>query len=269
MIRYAANVSIAFKEHPFYERFQRAADLGFGAVEFMSPFPYDVDDVARAIRSAGVQVVQFNVADGNIGGGARGFASHPQRRQEWRDEMLRGIDLAVKLGARQINSLVGCVIPGMDRELQINYLVDNLQWADQHLAAAKLPLMIEALNLHDNPGYLLQYSREVIDVMDRAESEWVMFQYDVYHMQRVEGDLVRRIREYLPRIGHIQIADNPGRHQPGTGEINYRFVLGALEEAGYDRYVGLEYGPLTTTEASFDWLPRDKRVASTAADLRL
>jgi len=269
MLRYSANISIAFKEYPFYERFQRAADIGFGAVEFMSPFVYDVAKIVEAVQTAGVRVVQFNFSDGDLAAGERGFASHPNQRDRWRAEFIKAVELAPRLGARQINSLAGCVVPGLDREAQIECLVDNFRWAASRLEQAGFPMMLEALNPYDNPGYLLTRSRDVLDVLERIGSDWIKFQYDVYHMQRVEGELTRTIRENVAKIGHVQIADNPGRHQPGTGEINYRFVLHALDDAGYEGYVGLEYVPLGSTEDSFDWLPRDKRISSTADDLNL
>jgi len=269
MIRYSANINMAFREYPFYERFQRAAALGFAAVEFASPFTYDVEEIVQAVKKASVRVVQFNVLDGDVAAGERGFASHADRREQWRAEMLRGIEFGRRLGVRQVNSLAGRVIPGLDRQAQLECLVDNCRWAVPHLEKAGFPMLLEALNPYDNPGYLLTRSRDVLDVLERVGSPWVKFQCDVYHMQRVEGELVRTIRANIAQIGHIQIADNPGRHQPGTGEINYRFVLQAIDEAGYTGYVGLEYIPLGSTEESFNWLPFDKRVESTAADLKL
>jgi len=269
MLRYSANVNMLFREYPFYERFERAAACGFGAVEFLSPFVYDVEQVVTAIRDAGLRVVQFNFLDGDLAAGERGFASHPDKVEEWREGLLRALDLAEQLKARQIHSLVGTTLEGMPREAQIECLVENLRWAVPYLSRAGCPLMVEALNPFDNPGYLLCSSREVLAVLDEVNSPWVRFQYDVYHMQRVEGDLVRTLRRHISRIGHVQIADNPGRHEPGTGEINYRFVLQALEATGYEGYVGLEYIPSGRTEDSFAWLPFARRVQSRAAELSL
>jgi hydroxypyruvate isomerase len=138
-----------------------------------------------------------------------------------------------------------------------------------YLEAAQIPLMVEALNIIDNPGYLLSTSKDVLTVLDALDSPWIRFQYDVYHMQRMEGDLVNNIRINIDRIGHVQIADNPGRHEPGTGEINYRFVLGALEELSYDGYIGLEYIPSGRTEDSFEWLPFECRKVGGIHDLIL
>ena len=270
MLRYAAHLSIAFKEFPFYERFQRAADLGFSAVEFMSPFDYDVEQVAQDAQDAGVQIVQYNFFNGDLAGGDRGFASHPDKREQWRDWFLRALELVPRLDARQLTALAGCAVPGLDRETQIGCLVDNCQWAAAHLERVGMPMTLEALNPWEHRGYLLTCSRHVLELLARVGSPWIKYQYDMYHMQRVEGDLVRTIRENVDRIGHAHVADNPGRHQPGTGEINYRFVLRALDEAGYDGYVGLEYVPPGRTEDCFDWLPRAVRgVPSTADDLNL
>jgi hydroxypyruvate isomerase len=269
MLRFSVNITILFKEYPFTERFGRAAAAGFGAVEFMSPFAYDLAQVEAAAREAGVRVVQFNFADGNLAAGERGYASHPDRQAQWREELQQALELAPRLGARQINSLAGCAVPGLPWEAQIACLVDNLRWAVPHLERAGYPLLLEALNDFDNPGYLLTRSAHVLSVLDQVASPWVRFQYDVYHMQRMEGNLVETMRRHLPRLGHVQIADCPGRHEPGSGEINYRFVLGALEAAGYDGYVGLEYLASGQTEDSFAWLPFAKRREATAADLIL
>jgi hydroxypyruvate isomerase len=225
--------------------------------------------VVKAARDSGVKVVQFNFMDGDLSAGERGHASHPDRARAWRDECERALELGNRMEVRQVNSLAGVELAGVGREEQIACLVDNLKWAAPRLEAAGLPLMLEPLNTYDNKGYLLGTSAEALAVLDRVGSPWVKLQYDVYHMQRMEGDLVNTMRTNIGRIGHLQIADNPGRHEPGTGEINYRFVLGALDQAGYQGYVGLEYAPSGSTEDSFGWLPKDKREASTAEDLRL
>lgn len=269
MLRFAANITIAFKEYPFYDRFQRAVDLGFGAVELMSPFVHDVDRIVAKVSQTDLRVVQFNFLDGNLAAGERGYASHPDKRSLWRDKLLEALQLGQRLDVRQINSLVGARVEGLDREAQMECLVGNMRWAMPHLEEAGLPLMIEALNAYDNPGYLLPTSRDVLEVLDAVASPWVQFQCDLYHLQRMEGDLVRTIRACSDRLGHVQIADNPGRHEPGTGEIDYRFVLSALEKTDYDGYVGLEYVPTRSTEDSLSWLPFDKRKECTAYDLDL
>jgi hydroxypyruvate isomerase len=258
-----------FKEVPLLERFAKAREAGFASVEFLSPFDYDLGQLVAAIQRAGLRVVQYNFLDGNLAQGDRGFLSHPLKKREWRESLEEAIDLAAEVEPRQLNSLAGNVLGDLSREEQIVCLEDNLRWAIPLLQAAGLPLMLEALNIYDNPAYLLTHSWDVLEILQRIDSPWVRFQCDVYHMQRMEGNLVENIRKNIPYIGHIQIADSPGRHQPGTGEIDYEFVLKALEELGYEGFVGLEYVPLGTTEESLAWLPFDKRKRSTVDDLHL
>jgi len=258
-----------FKEVHFLERFSKAAEAGFASVEFMSPFESDLDQLVTAVEEAAVRVVQYNFLDGDLAGGDRGFLSHPAKKQEWRESLEEALDLAARLKPRQLNSLAGNVLDNVGRQEQIACLQDNLRWAIPRLEATGIPLMLEALNSYDNPSYLLTRSWDVLGILKRLDSPWVRFQCDIYHMQRMEGNLVETIRNNIDHIGHIQVADCPGRHQPGTGEINYRFVLKALEETGYEGYAGLEYVPLGTTEESLAWLPYDKRKGSTVEELHL
>lgn len=269
MLRFAVNLTIMFKEYPFYERFARAAEAGFRAVEFMSPFVYDAEAVIAAAEAASLDVVQFNFMDGDLASGERGCASHPGSQELWREKLFEALDLGRRLKGRQINSLVGNLQEEVGREAQMSCLIENLRWAVPNLERAELPLMVEALNLDDNPGYLLSSSDQVLDVIEAVGSPWVRFQYDVYHMQRMEGDLINTIRACGDRLGHVQIADNPGRHEPGTGEINYRNVLAALDQTGYGGYVGLEYIPSGRTEHSLTWLPFERRIESSPADLMM
>jgi hydroxypyruvate isomerase len=269
MIRYSCNVSMLFKEVPFLDRFAKAREAGFAAVEFLSPFDCDLGKLVAAIERADLRVVQYNSLDGSLAQGDRGFLSHPLEKQRWCESLEEAINLAAELRPRQLNSLAGNLLSDDSRDRQIACLEENLSWAVPRLQAAGLPLMLEALNIYDNPSYLLTHSWDVLEILQRIDTPWVRFQCDVYHMQRMQGNLVETIRENIGKIGHIQIADSPGRHQPGTGEINYKFVLKALEDAAYDGFVGLEYVPLGTTEESLAWLPFDQRGGSTANDVRL
>jgi len=266
MLRFAANISLAFREYDFYERFQRAADLGFAAIEFGLLASLDTERIVRAVRQAGLNVAMFSFANGNLTAGERGWASHPDKVDAWRQALLDALALADRLGTDRLNGLAGCELPGLDRQEQIDCLVQNLRWAALHVERTGCVLLLEALNPYDNPGYLLPRSDQILPVLDQVDSDWVQFQYDAYHLQRVEGDLVRTLRANIDRIGYVHVADNPGRHQPGTGEINYRFFFRALEETGYDGYVGLEYIPEGSTEASFAWLPPSARSGSTTTD---
>lgn len=269
MLRFSANISMLFTDVPFLDRFQRAADAGFGAVEFLWPAGIDLDALVRVKEAAGVDVVLLNVNEGDLSAGDRGFLSHPNRQEWWRDAFEQALELTQRLGCRRLHTMAGNELPGLSREDQLECAVDNLTWALPQLEAAGITATVEALNLFDNPEFLLYHSAHVLELLGRLETSQVQFQYDVYHMQRMEGNLIVTIQQHIDRIGHVQIADSPGRHQPGTGEINYRNVLAALDEAGYDGYIGLEYVPLGTTEESIEWLPRDGRRASSVRDLAL
>ncbi|MBI5955636.1 MAG: TIM barrel protein [Chloroflexi bacterium] len=269
MLRYAVNISILLKEYPFYERFQRAAQAGFGAVEFLSPFEFDLEQVVAAKEAAGVEVVQFNTDCGNMAAGDRGFLNDPGKREYWRRNLLDSLALARRLGARQINSLAGNHMEGLSRQEELDCVAENLRWAVPGLEEAGLYLNLEVLNPFDNPCYLLTHSSKALAMIHQVGSDRIRLQYDIYHIQRCQGNLVEGFKAMLPFIGHVQVADSPGRHQPGTGEINYRYVLQAIEDSGYTGFVSLEYNPLGSSEESFAWLSREKRRAATAADLRL
>lgn len=269
MLRFSTNLNMLFTELSFLARFEAAAEAGFRAVEFLSPFAHDVDALRRAVKATKVVVVQYNFADGDFSKGERGFLSDPYRTSEWRKALEDGIELASVLKPRQLNALAGNRLDQVTREQQIATLLDNVRWALPRLEGAGLPLMLEALNSHDNSGYLLTHSWEVLEILNQLDSPWVQFQYDVYHMQMMEGNLTQTLRTNISRIGHVQIADCPGRNEPGTGEINYGFVLGTLESIGYQRYVGLEYRPLIGTQESLKWLPKTEREETTLAQLLL
>ena len=255
MLKFDANLSFLFTESPFFDRFDAARRAGFTHAEFLSLLALDPDELVRAVRDSGVQIVQYNFLDGDLAAGERGFASHPEQRERWRAGFALALDMARQLHPYQMHSIVGVRRPELPYEAQIAALVENLQWAAPQLEAAGLPLMVEALNDADNPGYLLQTTESVLDILRRAGSPWIRFQFDVYHVQRTQGDVTRRFHACLPHIGHMQIADNPGRHEPGTGEIHYRNLLRAIQESGYARFIGLEYRPLRDTESSLAWLP--------------
>lgn len=269
MLRFDINLSMTLTDVPFLQRFQRAADLGFGAVEFFWPNDENLDDVARAIEQAGVEIALINMNAGDMAAGDRGFLSWPDRRDWWQAAMLDAIEFAQRIGCPNIHAVAGTRLPDSTPAAQFDCAVENLRWAVPHLEKAGVTVLVEALNAYDNPTFLLTRLDEMLDICARVDSPHMRIQYDVFHMQRMEGNLIDSIRRHLPVIGHVQIADAPDRHEPGTGEINYTNVLAALDEAGYGGYVGLEYRPRTTVEESLAWLPRAARTTATAADLQL
>jgi hydroxypyruvate isomerase len=269
-MKYSANLSILFKEAPLLERFGRAAEAGFSAVEFWWP-GHDVElgQIERAVEDAALEVALFNFDAGDMPAGERGLAGNPDREQQFRENVPVALELARSLGCRRVNALVGHEIPGMDRDEQLALARENVRFAAEE--AVGITVMVEAVNTFENGPYLLYTTEQAVEFVREVGRENVRVQHDFYHMQRMEGNLVANLQEHIGSIGHVQIADSPGRGEPGTGEIHYPYVLAALEDLGYDGYVGLEYNPTTeTTEESLEWLPKELRGGdASVSDLRL
>lgn len=253
MPKLAANLSLLFADGPFPDRFGRAAAAGFRRVEFQFPYAFALDDVAAALEAHGLSCELFNLPAGDWAAGERGIAAHPARVAEFRRGVATALAYAARLGCPRLNCLAGLRDPAVAEGEQRATLVANLRFAAAALAERGLTLLVEPLNARDVPGFLLSGSRDALALIDEVGAPNLLLQYDVYHMQRGEGELAATIAANLARIGHIQIADTPGRHQPGTGEINYRFLLPHLDAIGYAGVVGLEYIPAGPTEASLGW----------------
>lgn len=257
-MRFCANVSILFNEVPFLERFARAKRAGLSAVEFWWPADA-LDEVEAAIREADVSVALFNFDAGDMPAGDRGLLSDPDRDRGFRDNVPVALELAQRLDCRRLNALVGLERTPSEREGQLERAVENVRWAADQATQIGAEILIEAVNTIENGPYLLPTTRQAADFVGRVERPNVRLQYDVYHMQRMEGNLVATLTEHAPNIAHIQVADSPGRGEPGTGEINYPFVLQAIERLGYDGWIGLEYNPTTaSTDESLGWLAPDR-----------
>jgi hydroxypyruvate isomerase len=254
-MRFCANVSILFADAPFLERFAHAARAGFAGVEFWWPAGEDPDAVAAAIERAGLQVALFNFDAGDMAAGDRGLLTDPGRAGEFRANVPVALALARRVGCRRLNALVGLERPGVAREEQLALAAGHVRWAADQAAPHGIDVTIEAVNTFDNGPVALHTTRQALDFIAAVDRPNVRLQYDVFHMQRMEGNLVATLTEHMDAIGHIQVADAPGRGEPGTGEINYPFVLAAVEALGYDGWVGLEYRPTTpTTEESLGWM---------------
>jgi hydroxypyruvate isomerase len=255
-VKFCANVSILFKDAPFPERFERAAAAGFDAVEFWWPAGEALDEVEAAIKAAGLEVALFNFDAGDMPGGDRGLLSDPDRQHGFRENVPVALELAKRLGCDKLNALVGLERAPGARDEQLALAAENVRWAADEAAPHGIAITIEAVNTFENGPYLVHTTRQAAQFADMVDRPNVRLQYDAYHMQRMEGNLVATVEQFLPRIAHIQIADSPGRGEPGTGEINYPFVLDAIDRLGYDGWIGLEYNPTTaTTEESLAWLP--------------
>jgi hydroxypyruvate isomerase len=254
MPKFAANLSMLFTEYPFLERFARAKAAGFQAVEFLFPYEYDSRTIADELRRNELQQVLFNHPAGDFSAGDRGMANDPSRVEEFRAGVHKGLAIAAQLGCGRLNCLAGLRLGDVPEETQTATLIENLRYAADAAARAGVLQVVEPLNAFDAPGYFLPTPELGFAVVERAEHPNLRLQYDVYHAQRMSGNLAATIAARIDLIGHVQIADSPARHEPGTGEINYPFVLQALDDAGYDGWVSLEYRPRHTTEASLRWL---------------
>lgn len=257
MLRFSANISFLFNEHPFLERFAAAKTAGFHAVEFHFPYEFDLDVLAEAVLTSGMEVVLFNLPAGSPAEwahGGRGIACHPDRVDDFNSGVEKAIAYALALGCKRLNCLAGMAPRGVSLAVAEATLVSNLRLAAQQASDAGIELVIEPLNTIDNPGFLVPTSAQALAIIDAVGSNNLRLQYDVYHAQVMEGNLVNSLRTQLSRIGHIQLADNPGRHEPGTGEINFPFLLSELDRFGYRGWIGCEYIPRTSTSESLSWL---------------
>lgn len=254
MPKFAANLTMLFTELPFLERFGAAAKAGFQGVEYLFPYAYPKDELADCLREHRLVQVLHNLPAGNWEAGERGIACHPDRVDEFREGVARAIDYAQALGCRQLNCLVGVPPAGVSGELVRYVLTSNLRYAAGHLAEAGIRLLVEPINTFDIPGFYLSRTDQASALIGEVGSDNMFIQYDIYHAQRMEGELAGTLARHLPRIAHIQLADNPGRHEPGSGEINFPWLLGHLDELGYTGWVGCEYKPATTTVEGLGWL---------------
>jgi hydroxypyruvate isomerase len=253
MPRLAANLTMLFNEAPFLERFERAAKAGFKAVEFLFPYDYPVGQVKDALDRNRLQLVLHNLPAGNWAGGERGIACDPTRVQEFRDGVDQAIAYATTLGVPQVNCLAGIKPANVADADARRTLVENLKFAAPKLKAVGIKLLIEAINTVDIPGFFLNRTQQALDIIADTGSDNIFVQYDIYHMQRMEGELAKTIEKNLAKIAHLQLADNPGRNEPGTGEINYPFLFAFLDKIGYQGWIGCEYKPAATTEAGLSW----------------
>lgn len=253
MPKFAANLTMLFNEVEFMDRFDAAAKAGFRGVEYLFPYAYDKHQLADKLQSLGLTQVLHNLPAGDWAAGDRGNACQPSRIGEFQDGVGRAIEYATALGCRQVNCLAGIAPPEAKPDQLRKTFVENLKFAAGKLKAAGIKLLIEPINTYDIPGFYLTRSAQALEIMDEVGSDNLFLQYDVYHMQRMEGELAANLRKHLARIRHIQIADNPGRNEPGTGEINYPFLFGAIDRLGFQGWIGCEYRPRAGTEEGLGW----------------
>lgn len=253
MTTFAANLSMLFTEAPFIERFGRAARAGFAQVECQFPYEVTPEAIQAELQAHGLSLILHNLPAGNWAGGERGIACHPDRVEEFNRGVGQAIAYATVLGVKKINCLAGIKPAGVSDEQARSTLVANLRLAARRLAEHGIDLLIEPINTFDIPGFFVSTTAQGLSILDEVGAANAFIQYDAYHMQRMEGELAATLSKHLARIGHIQIADNPGRNEPGTGEINYSFLFAHLQRIGWNGPIGCEYKPAAGTEAGLGW----------------
>jgi hydroxypyruvate isomerase len=253
MPRFSANISMLFKELEFPERFDAAAQAGFKAVEIQFPYAWSKRQLGEIAQHAGVEVVLINIPAGDSEKGDRGIACLPDRVTEFREGVARAVEYAGALGCKQMNCLAGVAPPAVDDAMLRETYLFNLRYAAGELARHGMTLLIEPINTRTIPGFYLNKSAQALAIMDEAGAANLKLQYDLFHM-RVMGDhLARTIEANLARIGHMQIADVPDRHEPGTGEIDFPPLFDLIDRLGYKGWIGAEYAPKGKTVDGLAW----------------
>ncbi|MEW8249107.1 MAG: hydroxypyruvate isomerase [Candidatus Thiodiazotropha sp.] len=254
MPKFAANLTMLYNEVDFLDRFEAAAKAGFSGVEYLFPYPFAKEELAERLQRFGLTQVLHNLPAGDWGAGERGIACLPDRVAEFQEGVGQAIDYANALGCKQINCLAGLTPEGVDAGKVHETFVSNLKFAADKLGAEGIRLLIEPINTRDIPGFHLTGTRQALDVIAESGSDNIALQYDIYHMQIMEGDLAMTIKNNLSSIEHMQLADNPGRNEPGTGEIDYPFLFGFIDNLGYNGWIGCEYKPAGNTDEGMGWV---------------
>ncbi len=253
MVQFAANLSLMFNEVGFLDRFAAAAAAGFKGIEYLFPYAFDKAELRERLDEHGLTQVLFNLSGGDWDGGERGLTSLPDRVGEFQDSVGQAIDYAKALDCPMLHALPGLVAEAADRDEVDRVYLENLRFAAKALKQEGLKLLIEPINTQDMPSVYLNHTAQALRIMDEVGADNLYLQYDVYHMQIMEGDLAQTIERHLPRIAHIQIAEVPGRHEPGTGEIDYDFLFSHLDRIVYRGWLGCEYKPAGRTTDGLGW----------------
>ena len=254
MPKFSANLSMMFTEVEFLRRFKMAAEAGVNAVEYQFASDCTVDDISGELDKYGLELVLFNLPINGWDDGERGIACFPDRIQEFQQGVEQAVEDANTLGCKRLNCLSGVALDITDRRILRDTFVENLKFTASKLQDSDISLLIEPINTKDIPGFYLCNTLQARSVIEEVGYDKLNLQYDIYHMQVMEGDLARTIEDNLDIIGHIQIADNPGRHEPGTGEINYPFLFNLLDKLNYKGWVGCEYKPIYGTKEGLYWI---------------
>lgn len=253
MTKLAANLSMLFNELPFLDRFAAAAAAGFRGVEFLFPYDHPPETVARCLAGNALEIALFNLPPGDWEAGDRGVAALPGRESEFDGYLERALPYAIALGARRLHMMAGIPPPGAEPKACRETYIRNLRAAASFFAPHGITILVEPINPRDMPGYFINSQDQTIDLLDQAGAENTALQMDLYHCQIVEGDLAVKIRRNIDRIGHVQIAGVPERHEPDGGEVNYPYLFELLDGLGYRGWIGCEYRPRGATRDGLGW----------------
>ena len=253
MPKFCANLSMLYNEVDFLDRFDAAAKAGFKGVEYLFPYDFSKEQIVEKLQANDLTQVLHNLPAGDWAGGERGIAVLPDRVSEFQEGVGKAVDYATALGCKQVNCLAGITPQGVDADKVHETFVSNIKFAADKLKDAGIKLLVEAINTRDIPGFYVSGTQQTLDLIKASGSDNIFVQYDIYHMQIMEGDLAPTMEKHLAQIPHIQLADNPGRNEPGTGEINYPFLFDYLDKLGYDGWIGCEYKPKAGTDEGLGW----------------
>lgn len=254
MLKFAPNLSTMFTEVPFLERFEKAKQAGFQFVEFQFPYAHSSDEVKKQLDMHGLQTVLFNLPPGDWDKGDRGIAIFSDRQDEFKQSVKQALEYAQIFECTKMHCMAGVLPEDGERMRALETFKENVRYCAEQFGERGLTVLLEPINTYDMPNYFLSNVELAIEILDELALPNVKLQFDFYHMQRIQGELINTFKKYKDRIGHVQIADNPGRHEPGTGEINYDNIFRMLAEEGYDGFIGLEYIPKDNSENSLSWL---------------
>lgn len=254
MPKFCANLTTLFNEVEFMERFELASKVGFEGVEYLFPYAYDKEELVEQLDRYGLVQVLHNLPAGDWEAGERGIACHPDRVGEFQDGVGQAIEYATMLDCKKVNCLAGTTPEGVDADKVRSTFIENLSFAADKLSDAGIKLLIEPINTRDFPGFYLSNTSQAMDIIKAVDSPNLGLLYDVYHMQIMEGDLAKTIARVLSKLEHVQIADNPGRHEPGTGEIYFPFLLAFIDYLDYQGWIGCEYKPDGNTVKGLKWI---------------
>ena len=249
MVKLEANLQFMFNEFELIDRYEQAAKAGFKGVELQAPYSLEIDQIKEKLYEHKLKHVIINLPvsdpDTNLGN----IALRPDRKDLFLERLDLGLRYASNLGCIGINTGIGTKPEGFNDEEIYQTLIDNQKVASEKLFAKNIMALIEPINVVDQPGFFINTSKQGIQLIEKINHNNAFLLYDVYHMQIMEGDLIRTISSIIDKIGHVQIADNPGRNEPGTGEINYPKIFDVFDQIGYKGWVGCEYKPLVDTHS--------------------